>query len=70
MAHMDVERPGRGTAIVAHAIQQPVHVVDEQTARSRFVDQEHHACRLPVNIGERGKFDDADGQDPVGRWNR
>ena len=66
----EIEIPGHGPAVVADAVQQAAHVVDKQAARSRLIDQEHHPCRLPIDVGEGGELDDVDRDDTVGRRDR
>ena len=48
----EVEIPGDGLPVVADRVQQAAHVVDEQAARPRLIDEEHHARRLLVDVRE------------------
>src|SRR5690606_13902826 len=58
---LDVEAPARvvdievercGSAIARQRAERPSHVVHEQAPASRLLDQQHHARRIALEIGD------------------
>ena len=66
----DIEKLGYALAVVADAVEQAAHVVDEHAARARLVDEQHHARRLPIDVRNRCKLRDVDADDSVDCRNR
>ena len=73
---LDLERPARGgeieirrdgPAVVADGVDDAAHVVDEQAAGARLIDQPHHARGLAIDVRQCGEFDGANANDAVNR---
>ena len=62
----EIQVRSHSPAVVADRVQQPVHIVDEQATGPGLIDQEHHACRLPLNIRKGGELHKVDRDDAVG----
>ena len=57
---VDVDVPGDRPAVVADRVDRTAHVVDEDAARARLIDQAHHARGLSIDIRDRGELDEVD----------
>src|SRR6185503_1543630 len=67
---VDVEIQRHHLAVVAHAVERPAHVVDEQALRSRLVHQVHHSRGDTLDVGYRRKLADADPDHTLSRGDR
>ena len=66
---VEIEIRRHGLAVVADRIEHSRHRVDEHAARARFVDQQVHARRRVLRVGDRREFDVVDLDDTLGRGN-
>ena len=63
---VDIEVERNGFAVVAHAVERPAHVADEQPARARLVNKVHHPRRDAVDVGQRRKLREVDADGAFG----
>jgi hypothetical protein len=63
---VDVHVLGDGRAVVADAVEWPAHVVDEEAAGARLVDEQHHAGWLAPGVGNGRELLESHADSPIG----